>query len=447
MLYRKPTMGKVITLLRHNKRDELNEIMREMHPIDIAEMLLKLSTPEQVALISRLDKQKTIAVFNELKEEEQAELLGRLQKDFSAFLLNEMSSDDRADLIDSLPDEVAEAFLSLMTDSERRDVEKLLAYPPNSAGSIMATEYVSLKPDITVSDASRLIRQAAPRKETIYYTYVTDADNKLLGFVSLKDIFMADEGSLIGDIMHPDVIKASALQDQEEVARMVRKYDLLVVPVVDAGDRMVGIITVDDVMDVLVEENTEDVLRYGAAGKHIDYMGSSVAGIAKQRILWLSILVVVGIMSGWIMQRYAFQLEAVIALAFFIPLLCDSGGNAGTQSSTVVIRGLATGEINMKDLAHVFRKEFVTGVLVGSGMGALAAIRAIVVNRDPLLGITVGLAMVATVMLATSMGALLPLLFKKLKLDPALMSGPFITSVVDIVSIFIYMQIAVMVFG
>jgi len=433
-------------LLKLNRKEKLSEIVREVHPVDIADVLFNLDIKEQVALISRIDKKKTIEVFNELDENEQFELLDKLEKELSAYLLNEMSSDERADLLNSLPDDIANRFLNLMSETERKDVEKLLKYPPNSAGSIMTTEYISLTPELTASQASELIRQAAPKKETIYYTYVTDRQNRLIGFVSLKDIFMAKEDVSIKKIMHRKVIKANILQDQEEVAKVVRKYNLLAIPVIDKDKKLSGIITIDDVVNIVVEEDTEDILHYGAISGHIDYMGSGPFHIAKQRILWLLLLVVVGFLSGWVMERYALQLQTVVALVFFIPLLMGTGGNAGTQSSTVVIRGLATGEINMKDVIKVFKKEFFTGLLIGIAMGVLATARAMIMHRSPLLGVTVGMAMVVTVMLATSLGAVLPLLFKKLKLDPALMSAPFITSIVDVVSIFIYLQIAMWVF-
>jgi len=432
-------------LLKPSRKEELSEVVREMHPVDIADALFNLGIKEQVALISRIDRKKTIEVFNEINADEQFELLDNLEKELSSYLLNEMSPDERADLLNSLPNKVANRFLSLMSETERKDVEKLLSYPFNSAGSIMTTEYISLTPELTASQASEFIKQAAPKKETIYYTYVTDRQNRLTGFVSLKDIFMAKEDVAIKNIMHRKVIKANTLQDQEEVAKVVRKYNLLAIPVVDKNKKLVGIVTIDDVVDIVVEEDTEDILHYGAISKHIDYMGSGPFLIAKQRILWLLLLVAVGFLSGWVMERYTLQLQTVVALVFFIPLLMGTGGNAGTQSSTIVIRGLATGEINMKDLLKVFKKEFFTGLLIGIVMGVLASIRALIMHRNPLLGLTVGMAMVVTVILATSLGAVLPLFFKKLKLDPALMSAPFITSIVDVVSILIYLQIAVLV--
>jgi magnesium transporter len=220
----------------------------------------------------------------------------------------------------------------------------------------------------------------------------------------------------------------------------------LAIPIVDSTNKLIGIVTVDDVVDVIVQESTEDIYKYGAAGEYVDYMGSHPGIIAKQRIMWLLVLVGMGFFSGMIMEKCAFQLQAVMALAFFIPLLCGAGGNAGTQSSTVVIRGLATGEVRMQDVFKVFRKEMVTGLIVGLAMGLFAAGRAILMNKSPLLGITVGLAMIVTVTVATTLGATLPILFKKMKLDPALMSGPFIASIVDIVTLFVYFQIAVFIF-
>lgn len=246
--------------------------------------------------------------------------------------------------------------------------------------------------------------------------------------------------------MYENVINVHVDEDKEIAAQKLADYDLLAIPVVDKDERLVGIVTHDDVVDVLIEEYTEDIYRYGAVGEYIDYMNSRPLMIAKHRILWLLLLVVVGFITGIVMERYQLQMQAVVALVFFIPLLCGSGGNAGTQSSTVVIRGLATGEINMKDLLKVFQKELVIGMIVGFAMAVLAGIRAIIMNKNPLLAVTVGLAMIATVIVGTTLGAVLPLVFKKMKLDPALMSGPFITSIVDIVSLVIYFQIAALMF-
>lgn len=430
-------------LLKLNKKEELNEAMKEMHPIDIADALFDLDIKEQVALISRIDKKQMIEVFDELDEDEQFELLDRLEKELSAYLLNEMSSDERADLLSSLPDEVTNKFINLMSETERKDVEKLLKYPPNSAGSIMTTEYISLTPELTVSQASELIRQTAPKKETIYYTYVTDRENRLIGFVSLKDIFMAGQDLPIKKIMHRKVIKAGTRQDQEEVAKTVRKYNLLALPVIDRDKKLAGIVTVDDILDVVHEENTEDFYKMAAmlAPKE-EYFNTGFFTLLRRRIVWLVILLIAVQFSGQILKNYGFALEAAVALVYFIPMLLNTAGNAGTQSSTIIIRGLATGEIGIGQVFKVIRRELAMGLALGTILGLLGAGRALLLEANPFLGIAVGLTLAGTIVMATLTGALLPLLLKKIKIDPAVAAGPFITTVVDITALIIYFEIA-----
>ena len=430
-------------LLKLNKKEELNEAMQEMHPTDIADALFNLDIKEQVALISHIDKKVMIKVFNELDEYEQFELLDKLEKELSTYLLNEMSSDDRADLLGSLPDDVADKFLNLMSESERKDVEKLLKYPANSAGSIMTTEYLALKPEVTVSEASELIRQAAPKKETIYYTYVTDQQDRLIGYVTLKDIFLAREDVPIRKIMNRKVIKVSAFKDQEEVAKLVRKYNLVVLPVVDKDKKLAGIITVDDILDVLHKENTEDVYKMAAMLAPEDpYFDTTLFTLVRRRIVWLVILLAAVQFSGQILKHYGFALEAVVALSFFIPMLLNTAGNAGTQSSTTIIRGLATGEIGINQVSKVMRREVTLGLVLGTILGVLGVGRALLLQSNPFVSFAVGLALAATIVMATLTGSLLPLLLKKIKIDPAVAAGPFISTVVDITALIIYFEIA-----
>ncbi len=430
-------------LLKLHKKEELNEAMQEMHPADIADALFDLDIKEQVALISRIDKKQMTEVFDELDEYEQFELLDRLEKELSTYLLNEMSSDERADLLNSLPDKVANKFLNLMSEAERKDVEKLLKYPANSAGSIMTTEYISLTPELTVSEASELIRQAAPKKETIYYTYVTDQENRLIGSVSLQDIFLAKEDLPIRKIMHKRVIKVHAEQDQEEVAKTVRKYNLLVLPVIDKDKKLAGIVTVDDILDVVRDENTEDIYKMAAMLAPEDpYFDTGFFTLVKRRIVWLIVLLAAVQFSGQILKHYGFALEAVVALSFFIPMLLNTAGNAGTQSSTTIIRGLATGEVRINQVFKVMRREISLGLVLGIILGVLGVGRALLLQKNLLVSFAVGFALAATIIMATLTGSLLPLLLKKIKIDPAVAAGPFISTVVDITALIIYFEIA-----
>jgi magnesium transporter len=430
-----------------DRAGKLREAFSDLHPHDIFLLCEDLEPRENAEIIMALGRPLGIEFFQEFEIKKQRQIFRFFPRDWMARVLEEMASDERVDFIKALPRERAEEILPLVAQAERNDIRRLIEYKEGTAGSILTTEYASLPPDITVKQAIEKLKLQAFNRETIYYTYVVDPARKLIGFVSLKDLIVAESSRTVSDVMHSNVISVNLDEDEEVVAQKLSDYDLLAIPVVDSGNTLVGIVTYDDVMDIIVQEDTEDIYKYGAAGDYIDYMGSRPLTIARKRIFWLMVLVLMGFVSGMVIETYAGQLETVVALAFFIPLLCGSGGNAGTQSSTVVIRGLATGEIVIKDVLRVMRKEVAAGILVGLSMGALAAIRAVVMNRSFKLAATVSLAMVVTVLVATTLGGVLPIFFKKLKLDPALMSGPFITSMVDIISLFVYFHIAFLIFG
>ncbi len=429
-----------------DKDEGIKTLFLDLHPRDIFTLCEDLKPQQNAQIIIALGSPLGIEFFQHFKTKPQREIFKRFSKEWMAKVLENMAPDERADFIKALPKEKTEQILPLIAQAERNDIKKLLQYKEGTAGSILTTEYAFLSQDITVSEALNQLRKQAFDRETIYYVYVIDTERKLLGFISLKDILIANGNELIKDTMNTNIISANIDDDKEQVAKKLSDYDLLAIPIVDTDNKLIGIVTVDDVVDVIQQEHTEDIYKYGAAGDYVDYMGSHPRMIAKQRIVWLLVLVAMGFISGIVMEKHAYQLQAVIALAFFIPLLSGSGGNAGTQSSTVIIRGLATGEIHMKDIFKIFLKELSIGGMVGLAMGILAALRALVLNKDTLLAITVGLAMISTVIVATTLGAVLPLLFKKLKWDPALMSGPFIASIVDIVSLLVYFKIALLIF-
>jgi magnesium transporter len=430
-----------------NKDEEIRNLFLDLHPRDIFTLCEDLESQQNAQIIIALGSPLGIEFFQHFKTKTQRDIFQYFSKEWMARVLENMAPDERADFIKTLSKEKTERVLPLIAQAERNDIKKLLQYKEGTAGSILTTEYAFLSQDITANEALNQLKKQAFDRETIYYVYVIDNERKLLGFISLKDILLANGNELIKDIMHTNIISAPVDEDKEQVAKKLSDYDLLAIPIVDAGDKLIGIVTVDDVVDVIQQEHTEDSYKYGAAGDYIDYMSSHPRSIAKQRIMWLLVLDAMGFVSGMVIQTYSYQLQTVIALAFFIPLLSGSGGNAGTQSSTVIIRGLATGEIEIKDIFKIFLKELSIGGIVGVAMGILAAFRALVLNKDPLLAITVGSAMIATVVVATTLGAVLPLLFKKMKLDPALMSGPFIASIVDIVSLLVYFRIALIVFS
>lgn len=433
-------------LQSEKKPENLAKLFFDMHSYDIFVLCEDLEDHEIAQCIISLGVQTGIEVFEEFDEERKEDIFDCFNKQWMADILEEMAPDERADFIKFLPERKIEEALPLLARAERIDIKKLMEYQEGTAGSIMTTDYAVLPPELSLKQAIEKLKAQAFDSETIYYVYVLNQERKLVGFISLRDILLAPSNKSIEDIMHGKVIFANVHEDKEDVAKQLSDYDFLAIPIVDDEERLVGIVTVDDVVDVVIEESTEDIYKYGAAGEHIDYMRSNSFQMGKQRIFWLLLLVFVGFVSAWVLEFNSEHLQNIVALSFFIPLLLGAGGNAGTQSSTVVIRGLAMGEISIDDLFTVVKKEMLVGVVVGSVMALLVAIRASWLDRDPRLGVTVGTAMIVTVMLATTLGGLLPILFKKMKLDPALMSGPFITSIVDVVSLLIYFRIATMIF-
>jgi len=429
-------------LLKENRIEEMKRTLKNLHPVDLASILANLEDKEAIVTFRLLSREIALSTFNELDEEKQAHLL-LLLGNYTAEVLNEMAADERADLFEELPGEIIQRFLPLMSPEERADLEKLLKKKENSAGSIMTTEYASLKPELTISEALENIRQMAPKKETIYYLYVVDNEGKPIGVVSLKDLVLGEPSQKIAEIMHPEVISVREEQDQEEVVRLIARYNFLAVPVVDRKNRLSGIVTVDDSLDIIKEENTEDVHKMAAMGApEEEYFKTSFFILAKKRVIWLIALLIVETFTSNILKGYAYALEAVIALAFFIPMLIDTAGNAGTQSATVVIRGLATGEFSLRQTFRILRREILAGLVLGSIIGIFGMARAFWMQKNPLLSLTVGLTLVAMIIFATISGTLFPLLLRKIKLDPAVAAGPFITTIVDITGLIIYFQIA-----
>ncbi|MCA9408273.1 MAG: magnesium transporter [Candidatus Omnitrophica bacterium] len=430
-----------------NRKEGIKKLFADMHPYDIFVLCEDLDNTQIAECIRALGVPAGIELFEQFDDDRRKEIFSCFSGEWMADILEEMSHDERADFVKNLSPEKMEEILPLVARAERIDIKKLIEYKEGTAGSILTTDYASLPPNISVKEAIEKIKLQAFNRETIYYIYVIDSDRKLLGFVSLRDILVAPSQKLIEDIMHKNVISANVNDDKEEVANKLSDYNFLAIPIVDNDERLVGIVTVDDVVDVVIEETTEDIYKYGAAGEYIDYMKANPFNVARQRAFWLLFLIIVGSVSAFILQKNTYLLETVVALSFFTPLLLGAGGNAGTQSSTVVIRGLAVGEIEMEDVFKVIKKEMSVGICVGTFMALVASVMASWLDKDPRLGFTVGMAMIFNVTLATSLGAFLPILFKKFKLDPALMSGPFITCIVDVVSLIVYFKIATIIFA
>lgn len=431
-------------LIRKKRYRDLKESISEFLPADVVEISRSLDTPERLLIFRLLPKDLAALVFAELGPEEKKELLDIFTEEQIRKILEEMDPDDRTELFDELPAIIVKNLLKLLSPQDRGIAYDLMKYPEHSAGRIMTPEFVDIKTQVTAEEAIQHIRRTGPDKETIYYAYIIDANRKLLSIASLKDLLIANPQTKVEDIMQREVISVQTLDDQEEVARVIQRYDLLAVPVVDSEHRLVGIITVDDVIDVIEEEGTEDFHRMAAMEAPADsYLNTGFFTMLLKRFPWLLALLVTSTFTSNILEHYASVLQMAVALVFFIPMLCGTGGNTGTQASTIVIRGLAVGDISIKDTVKILIRESLTGITLGATLGMFGFIRAMLVqNSDPFLWVTVGIALAATVVAGNVAGALLPLFAQIVKIDPAVMAGPFITTIVDLTSLFIYFELA-----
>ncbi len=354
-----------------------------------------------------------------------------------------MASDERADLFEKLGEKHQKYYLSIMEMEEAKDVKELLSYPSDTAGGLMTTDYVEVYSWMNVADAMEMIRKTAKDVEFVYDIYVLNRYDRPVGVMTVRDLVMHKPDESIEKIMKGNIIKTRIDDNQEKVAMLFSKYDVATMPVVDKRGVIKGIITVDDVIDVIEEEDTEDMYHFGAAGNPPDsYFSAGIFGTARRRVAWLLILVFAGFLSGFVIEHYQTTLQLMLILASFIPVLMGTGGNAGTQAAAVVIRGIAVGDINISDIWRVVGREFITGALVGVGLGFLTAVRALLTGGGPLVGFIVGTTMIISVAVATALGGFLPLFFRKLNLDPALMSGPFLTTVMDVISLLVYFEVA-----
>jgi len=444
----KLVLPEIKELIVQKKLAELKSIWEDFEPIEIAEIVKYLKAKERLFLFNNWDKDFAADIFENLNRPIQISILKSLSHGESTKLLNRISSDDRADLFSALPPAMVKDFLSVMEQEEARDVRELIAYDSNTAGGRMTTEFARLSPDDTVGGSLEKIRATAKDLETIYYLYVLDKQDRLIGVLSLKELVVANPSLPIPKIMHRHIISVPVNMDQEHAARKISRYDFLALPVVDVRKRMKGIITVDDVLDVMEDESTEDMYHFGAVTKPVEnYLQANIISVARHRISWLLFLVVASLFSGLIMEKNAVLLGTTVTLAFFIPLLMNTGGGAGTQAATIVVRGLATGELKFGDIWRIIRKELLIGLLMGTIIGILAALRALIFQHDPWLGLSVALTMIAIICVATTIGALLPLFFKRIGVDPAISSGPLISTIVDITTLLIYFRIAIWIFS
>ncbi|KYO67032.1 Magnesium transporter MgtE [Thermovenabulum gondwanense] len=422
----------------------LKEEMSVLPSQDVAEILNQMEAKESLIAFRLLPKDKAADVFSYLSDKIRAAFSKMIEEDELKSLIEDLFFDDKIDFLEEMPANVVKKILKGTPESERRLINQFLQYPEHSAGSIMTIEFVDLKADMTVEEALSHIRYTAPKKETIYTCYVIDNQRHLLGTVSLKDLVVAEPNQKIDDLMDKHIIAVKTDDDREYVASLFKKYDLLSMPVVDRENRLVGIITIDDVVDVLEQENTEDIQRMGGIRPSEEsYFNQSPFTMAKNRLLWLFALMVSATFTGRIIQRYEELLQTMVILAAFIPMLMDTGGNAGSQSSTMVIRGLALGEIKSRDALKVMWKELVVSIIVGISLAGLNFLRLIAIEKvNYAIAFVVSTTLIVVVVLAKVVGGLLPLLAKMVKIDPAIMASPLITTIVDAMALISYFKIA-----
>lgn len=410
---------------------------------DVAEAIEGLPETLQVIAFRLLPKSEAIEVYEYLDSTVQQALIEEFKRQEVLDIVDKMSPDDRVRLFDELPAKVVTRLLEQLSPIERQSTALLLGYEPGTAGRIMTPEYISLKESFTVFQALERIRGLAKYTETIYYLYVTDAARCLTGTLSLRELVIAQPQQTIGEIMTRDALFVQTDTDQEEVARLIQRYDFLAVPVVDTEQRLVGIVTVDDVIDILEQETTEDIYALGGVQSDGDnYFQTDLVTVARRRVVWLLVLLLTNTVTGTIIKAQEELLQQVVTLAAFIPLLTGTGGNVGAQSSTVVIRGLNTEDIRLKEALRIIRREAIAGILLGLILGTITIIWAYFLQGNFLVALAVGVSLIAIALLASVSGSALPFLFRSLKLDPALMSAPFITTAVDVVGVLIYFNLA-----
>ena len=435
-----------IKLLAQREFKAVRSILDVMNEVDIASLLSTLSDKELALAFRLIPKDKAAEVFSNMDTSMQTYLVTMFTEKELKELLDDLYMDDTVDMLEELPANLVKRILATVSASDRSMINQLLNYPEDSAGSIMTTEYVDLRDEMTVGQAMAHIKKTGIHKETIYTCYITER-RKLVGIVSAKDLMTTDDNVPIKDLMETEIISVYTHSDQEQVAQLFTKYDLLALPVIDQDGRMVGIVTFDDAMDVMVDEATEDITKMAAINpSEKTYFETSVLQHAKNRIPWLLILMFTSIITGTIITRYENAFAAIPLLVSFIPMLMDTGGNCGSQSATLIIRGIALDEIRFTDLFKVMFKEFRISLIVGAFLAVANGVRIFIQYHNPGLAVVIACSLMGTVIMAKLVGCTLPLLAKKVNLDPAIMASPLITTLVDTFSILIYFNIATVLF-
>ena len=444
-----------LSLVEEKRYAALRQMLRDAEPADIAELFDELPKQQYAVVFRILPKELAAEVFVELDSDLQQILIESFSDLELRNVLEELYMDDAADLVEEMPANVVKRILQNVTPEARKTVNELLKYPEDSAGSIMTTEFVRLKQDMTVDEAFSLIRKVAFDKETIYTCYVTDRNSHLIGVVTVKDLLCANHSTKIADIMEDHVVSVNTLEDKEDVAATISKYDALALPVVDAENRLVGIVTVDDAIDVLQDEAEEDFAKMNAMlPTEKPYLRTSPWKLYRSRIVWLMLLMISATFTGMIIGSFENALKTQAVLTLFIPMLMDTGGNSGSQASVTVIRALSLGEVDSSDVLRVIWKEVRVAILCGGSLAVLSFGKIFLIDKllmhKPItvpIAIVVCITLLATVVAAKLLGCTLPLLVSKMGFDPAVMASPFITTIVDAVSLFVFFGLATIILG
>lgn len=435
---------KLVKLFKNNDIENLINELKESNAVNIAEFLEELSLENQLFVFNIMDNELCAEVLMYIDEDMCQELIANMSDEKLKEVIENIFIDDAVDILSEASPETVIKILRNTDEGRREIINKLLNYPENSAGSIMTVEYVQLNIKNTVEEAMKIIKTTGEDKKTLYSCYVTDDNNVLRGVVYLKTLIFADKNDIIENLMIDDVISVNVYDDREYAAQLFKKYNLISMGVTDNNNNMLGIITVDDIVDVIDEESTEDIEKMSALVPSEDeYLKTSVWTLSKNRIMWLLILMVSGTLTGSIIGKYEDLLSSVVILASFVPLLMDTGGNAGSQSSTLIIRGMALGEIRTRDIFKVIWKEIRVGAICGLCLATVNFIRLMILKPENyIVNFTVSLSIVCIVIVAKTIGSILPIIAKKFNIDPAIMAGPFISTIVDVITLLIFFNLA-----
>ncbi|QGH35607.1 magnesium transporter [Gracilibacillus salitolerans] len=421
--------------------DQFRAEFLELHPYDQAKIFEEQDEDIRFLIYSYLSPEEMAEVIEQVDRDFVEEFIIEMVPAFAAKVMEHMSTDDAVDILNELDKNKVASFLTIMDKKSSEEIKELLHYEEKTAGSIMTTEFVVINTQMTVKEAMRHLRKEAPSAETIYYIYVVDSLKKLVGVISLRDLIIAEGDWLIQDVMSERVVSAPVGEDQEDIAQMMRDYDFLALPVVDFQDHLLGIITVDDIMDVMDEEASDDYSKLAGISE-VERSGDTALSSAKKRLPWLVILLFLGMLTANVISRFEATLEQVAILAIFIPLIAGMAGNTGTQALAVAVRSISTGEMEKKGKVSVIWQEAKTGLITGLSCGVIITILIAIWKSNIFLGLLVGISIMATLLVATVSGAFVPLVMHRFNIDPAVASGPFITTLNDLISIFIYFGLA-----